>query len=104
MVLLAVDFSGRSESGGFCMRQPVLTALCLLLAQSFSITAQADVEIRVDPKVVQECRPAHLFASVNNDSNEPMEVDVTASLALGNRRAEMVLGHVVIAAGESYVQ
>ena len=86
------------------MRQPVLAALCLLVAQSFSTAARADIEVRVTPDHVRQCRPAHFFASINNDSSEPMEVDVTASLTHGNRSARMFLGHFAIAAGASHVE
>ena len=86
------------------MRQPVLAALCLLVAQSFSSAAHAGIEIRIDPDQVRQCRSAHFFASIGNDSSEPMEVDVTVSMVHGYRHAEVSLGHFVIAAGESHVE
>ena len=86
------------------MRQPVLAALCLLVAQSFSSAAHADIEVRIDPEQVRQCRSAHFFASIDNESSEPIEVDVTVSMEHGYRRAEMSLGHFVIAAGESHVE
>jgi len=86
------------------MRQPVLAALCLLVAQSVSTAARADIVVRVDPDHIRQCRPAHFFASINNTSSQPIEVDVTASLVHGYRRASMSLGQFVIAAGGSHVE
>lgn len=86
------------------MRRSVLTALCLVVAQSVSTVAHAGIDVRVTPELARQCSPASFFASINNESNEPMDVNVTASLVYRNQNAEMFVGRFVIPAGESYVE
>lgn len=85
------------------MRGPVLAALGLVVAQSFSTVARAGIDVSVSPELVRQCSPASFSASIHNESNEPMDVNITATLVHGYQRAEMLVGRFVIPAGESYV-